>query len=77
MVKSSYKIKNACKRREVHARAKAEKKKAKKADRAKRQREAEELGEEAPPKQVGGGMVLGICDLLSCQIVGYGAGLAD
>jgi len=53
MVKGgSYRIKNACKRREVHAKVKAEKKKAKKTARAKREREAEELGSEAPPKQV-------------------------
>ena len=57
MVKGSYSIKNACKRREVYARAKAEKKKEKKAARLKRQREAEELGEEAPPKAVSGWLV--------------------
>lgn len=52
MVKKNYSIKNACKRREVHAKVKVEKKKAKRAARAQRQREADELGEEAPPKQV-------------------------
>ena len=45
-------IKNRMKRREVYKRVKAEKKKTKKVARQKRVREAEELGEEAPPKQV-------------------------
>jgi ribosome production factor 1 len=47
-------IRNRCKRREVHAKVKAEKKKVKKSERTKRQREALELGDEAPPKQVRG-----------------------
>lgn len=69
MVKASYSIKNACKRREVYAKAKAEKKKAKKAARAKREREAEELGEDAPPKQVrGAGWAVG-CGLWAARLV--------
>lgn len=45
-------IKNKAKRREVYAKVKAEKKRDKKTERTKRQKEAQELGEEAPPKQV-------------------------
>jgi len=45
-------IKNLCKRRQVYAKIKVEKKKAKKEARKRKAREAEELGEEAPPKQV-------------------------
>ena len=48
-------IKNKAKRREVYAKVKAEKKRDKKTERTKRQKEAQELGEEAPPKQVGVG----------------------
>jgi hypothetical protein len=47
-------IKNRCKRREVYAKVKVEKKKLKRDRRERREREAEELGDEARPKQVGG-----------------------
>jgi len=45
-------IKNKAKRREMYAKVKVEKKRDRKAERIKRQKEAQELGEEAPPKQV-------------------------
>ena len=45
-------VKNKAKRREVYAKVKVEKKRDKKTERIKRQKEAQELGEEAPPKQV-------------------------
>ena len=53
-------IKNKAKRREVYAKVKAEKKRDKKTERTKRQKEAQELGEEAPPKQVQLGKGLGM-----------------
>lgn len=53
MKKEVSQIKNRIKRKEVYARVKADKKRTKKVERTKRQKEAQELGEEAPPKQVG------------------------
>ena len=52
MKKEVSQIKNRIKRKEVYARVKADKKRTKKVERTKRQKEAQELGEEAPPKQV-------------------------
>lgn len=46
------KIKNRLKRQEVYKKVKADKKKLKKQQRKLRDKEVEELGEDAPPKQV-------------------------
>lgn len=46
------KIKNKLKRAEVYAKVKKDKKAAKRQARKKKEREAQELGEAAPPKQV-------------------------
>ena len=46
-------IKNKQKRQEVYQKSKKEKKKAKKERQVKRKREEEELGDKAPPRQVG------------------------